>query len=199
MRFTGIRWNRRTAGIGAAIVATAVAGTASLAATAGFGEDGAVWGEGDGPVSTALHTVAFPAANGREVTIPKRDTERFAMVGVTWANPNVDFKGTVAVRTHAVDGDWSDWRPLELDNHFGPEPGAEATAGKARGGTDPGTAVQPRPVVAQQHRHRRRRAVAAHLVHQHRQGRDDHRRAAVVLDVPRLECSAGTLGADQRA
>ncbi|WP_406036668.1 N-acetylmuramoyl-L-alanine amidase [Micromonospora sp. NBC_00898] len=136
MRFSGIRWNRRTAGIGAAIVATAVAGTASLAA-AGFGEDDAVWGEGTGPVSTALHTVAFPAANGREVTIPRRDTERFAMVGVTWTNPNVGFKGTIAVRTHGVDGTWSGWRSLELDNHFGPEPGAEATAGKARGGTDP--------------------------------------------------------------
>ncbi|WP_319461005.1 N-acetylmuramoyl-L-alanine amidase [Micromonospora sp. RTP1Z1] len=136
MKLTGIRWNRRTAGIGAAIVATAVAGTASLAA-ADFGEDRAVWGEGAGPVSTALHTVAFPAANGREVTIPRRDTERFAMVGVTWANPSVDFKGAVAVRTHAVDGKWSGWRPLELDNHFGPEPGARATAGKARGGTDP--------------------------------------------------------------
>ncbi|SCG34931.1 N-acetylmuramoyl-L-alanine amidase [Micromonospora inositola] len=136
MRFTGIRWNRRTAGIGAAIVATAVAGTASLAA-AGFGEDLAGWSAGDEPVSTALHTVAFPAANGREVTIPRRDTDRFAMVGVTWANPKVDFKGTIDVRTHAVDGKWSGWRPLELDNHFGPEPGAEATAGKARGGTDP--------------------------------------------------------------
>ncbi|WP_200209199.1 peptidoglycan recognition protein family protein [Micromonospora coerulea] len=136
MKATGIRWNRRTAGIGAAIVATAVAGTASLAA-AGFGDDLAVWGASDGPVTTALHTVAFPAANGREVTIPRRDTERFAMVGVTWTDPKVDFTGSIAVRTHAVDGKWSDWRPLETDNHFGPEPGAERTAGKARGSTDP--------------------------------------------------------------
>ncbi|RZU74200.1 N-acetylmuramoyl-L-alanine amidase [Micromonospora kangleipakensis] len=136
MKLTGIRWNRRTAGITAAMVATAVAGTASLAA-AGYGEDLAVWGAGDGPVAAALHTVAFPAANGREVTIPRRDTERFAMVGVTWTDPQVDFKGTIDVRTHAVDGKWSGWRPLELDNHFGPEPGAEKTAGKARGSTDP--------------------------------------------------------------
>ncbi|RQW87289.1 hypothetical protein DKL51_26115, partial [Micromonospora globispora] len=117
-------------------MATAVAGTASLVAV-GFSDDVAEWAAGDGPVTTALHTVNFPAANGREVTIPKRDTDRFAMIGVTWTNPKLDFKGTISVRTHAIDGDWSGWRPLEIDNHFGPESGTEATAGKVRGGTDP--------------------------------------------------------------
>ncbi|PWU56677.1 hypothetical protein DLE60_25880, partial [Micromonospora globispora] len=117
-------------------MATAVAGTASLVAV-GFSDDVAEWTAGNGPVTTALHTVNFPAANGREVTIPKRDTDRFAMIGVTWTNPKLDFKGTISVRTHAIDGDWSGWRPLEIDNHFGPESGTEATAGKVRGGTDP--------------------------------------------------------------
>ncbi|WP_176731674.1 peptidoglycan recognition protein family protein [Micromonospora rhizosphaerae] len=132
---TGIRWSGRTAGIGAAIVATAVAGTAGIVAV-GFGDDAAKW-VADGPVTTALHTVDFPAANGREVSIPQRDTDRFAMVGVTWTNPKLDFKGTISVRTRAVGGGWSDWRPLEIDGHFGPETGSAATAGKARGGTDP--------------------------------------------------------------
>ncbi|MEU5942777.1 N-acetylmuramoyl-L-alanine amidase [Micromonospora sp. NPDC047548] len=136
MKLTGIRWSRRTAGIGAALVATAVAGTVSLVAV-GFGEDGTEWAAADAPVTTALHTVDFPAANDREMTIPQRDTDHFAMVGVTWANPKIDFKGAISVRTRAVDGGWSDWLPLDLDNHFGPEPGAEATSGKARGGTDP--------------------------------------------------------------
>ena len=136
MKLTGISWSGRTAGIGAAIVATAVAGTASLVAV-GFSDDVAEWAAGNGPVITALHTVQFPAANGREVTIPRRDTDRFAMIGVTWTSPKIDFKGTISVRTHAIDGDWSDWRPLEIDNHFGPESGSEATSGKVRGGTDP--------------------------------------------------------------
>ncbi|MGC5017651.1 N-acetylmuramoyl-L-alanine amidase [Micromonospora sp. DT47] len=103
----------------------------------GFGGDTAEWATADGPVKTALHNVDFPAANGREATIPQRDTERFAMVGVTWANPKINFKGSVAVRTRAVAGGWSDWQELDIDNHFGPEPGAESVDGKARGGTDP--------------------------------------------------------------
>ncbi|MEV0726936.1 hypothetical protein AB0I37_29705 [Micromonospora purpureochromogenes] len=136
MRLTGIRWSRRTAGVGASLVATAVAGTVGLVVV-GLGEHGAEWAAADGPVTTALHTVDFPAADDREVAIAQRETDRFAMVGVTWANPKVDFEGSISVRTRAVGGGWSSWLPLDLDNHFGPEPGAEATSGKARGGTDP--------------------------------------------------------------
>ncbi|MGN9776605.1 N-acetylmuramoyl-L-alanine amidase [Micromonospora sp. H33] len=135
MRLTGIRWSGRAAGIGAAVAATAVASTVTLVAV-GFGGGEAEW-VADGPVTTALHTVDFPAASGREVRIPERDADRFAMVGVTWTDPRVDFKGTISVRTRAVTGDWSDWRELDIDNHFGPEPGLEKTTGKARGGTDP--------------------------------------------------------------
>jgi hypothetical protein len=130
-----MRWSGRTVGIGAALAATALAGTASLAAV-GFGDDAARWAAADGPVATALHTVDFPAAAGREVTIPRRDTDRFALIGVTWTNPKLAFTGAITVRTRAVGGDWSGWRPLEIDNHVGPEPGAERT-GRARGGTDP--------------------------------------------------------------
>ncbi|MEH0842029.1 peptidoglycan recognition protein [Micromonospora sp. CPCC 205711] len=137
MKLTGIRWSRRAAGIGAAIAATAVASVGAVVAV-GFGGATAEWAAaGDGPVKTALHTVDFPAANGREASVPRRDTEPFAMVGVTWADPKTDFKGSIAVRTRAVAGGWSDWRKLDVDNHFGPEPGAESVDGKARGGTDP--------------------------------------------------------------
>ncbi|MCW3843819.1 N-acetylmuramoyl-L-alanine amidase [Micromonospora yasonensis] len=134
MKFTGIRWTSRRAGIVAATAATAVAGTVGLVAVS-YGDDGAEWAAGDGPVTTALHTVDFPAATGREVTVPRRDTDRFAMIGVTWTNPKATFRGTISVRTRAVGGGWSDWQPLELDSHRGPESGAEA--GRARGGTDP--------------------------------------------------------------
>ncbi|MDH6464614.1 uncharacterized protein with LGFP repeats [Micromonospora sp. A200] len=136
MRLTGIRWSRRTAGVGAGLVATAVAGTVGLVVV-GLGEDGAEWAAAEGTVTTALHTVDFPAADDREVAIAQRETDRFAMVGVTWANPKIDFEGTISVRTRAVGGGWSGWLPLEVHNHFGPEPGAEATSGKARGSTDP--------------------------------------------------------------
>jgi uncharacterized protein with LGFP repeats len=131
--------NRRAARIATALVATAVAGTAAVVAVgSGEGGTGAAGGAAaDGPVTTALRTVDFPAADGRSVAIPRRDTAVFAMVGVTWTDPKIDFRGTVSVRTRAVGGGWSDWLPLELDNHFGPEPGAEATSGKARGSTDP--------------------------------------------------------------
>ncbi|MGY0006214.1 N-acetylmuramoyl-L-alanine amidase [Micromonospora sp. I033] len=135
MRLTGIRWNRRTAGIAAAIVATTVAGTAGLVAV-GVNDGFAEWAEGS--ATPKLHTVAFPAPNGREVTIPRRDTERFAMIGVTWTNPQLDFRGTISVRTHAVGGRWSSWMPLELDGHLRPEPGSPAArTGRARGGSDP--------------------------------------------------------------
>ncbi|MGR6318075.1 N-acetylmuramoyl-L-alanine amidase [Micromonospora soli] len=133
MKLTGIRWTGRRIGIAAATVATAVAGTVSLVAVS-YGDGGARW-VADGPVTTALHNIDFPATDGREVTIPRRDTDRFALVGVTWTSPKVDFRGTVSVRTRAVGGDWSDWQPLELENHRGPESGAEAA--RARGGSDP--------------------------------------------------------------
>jgi hypothetical protein len=131
--------SRRTARIGTALVATAVTGAAAFVVM-GSGEDatgGADRAEGaaaDGPVTTALRTVDFPAADGREVAIPRRDTAVFALVGVTWADPTINFEGSVAVRTRAVGGGWSDWQALDLDNHLGPEPGTEK---KARGSTDP--------------------------------------------------------------
>ncbi|MFU8850658.1 peptidoglycan recognition protein [Micromonospora sp. SL1-18] len=131
MRPTGIHWNRRTVGIVAAIAATTLAGTVGMVALS-LGDEGAEWA--DAPVTTALHTVDFPAATGREITIPRRDTDRFALLGVTWANPKADLRGTIAVRTHAVGGDWSDWQQLELDGHGEPEPGS---TGPARGATDP--------------------------------------------------------------
>ncbi|MFJ8577756.1 N-acetylmuramoyl-L-alanine amidase [Micromonospora sp. NPDC093277] len=131
MRPTGIRWNRRTVGIAAAMATTTLAGTIGMVAVS-LGDEGAEWV--DAPVTTALHTVDFPAATGRDVTIPRRDTDSFALLGVTWANPKADFRGTIAVRTHAVGGDWSDWQQLELDGHSGPEPGS---TGPAHGATDP--------------------------------------------------------------
>ncbi|GAA4610368.1 hypothetical protein BJY16_007809 [Actinoplanes octamycinicus] len=83
-------------------------------------------------IKTALHTVDVATPSG----VPQRDTERFSLLGVTWADPADRPDGTIQVRTRSVaTGKWSGWEPLSVSD-IGPD-GAEAAGSGRRGGTDP--------------------------------------------------------------
>ncbi|SCF39060.1 N-acetylmuramoyl-L-alanine amidase [Micromonospora mirobrigensis] len=139
MRLAGIRWNGRTGGIAAAIVATTVAVTATMVTAGPDAEEDAAaqWELAEGPVTTALHTVELPAATPTEVVMPQRRTEKFSMVGVSWSDPKALLKGTISVRTRAArSGTWSAWKQLTTDDPGGADP-AEVARGAARGTADP--------------------------------------------------------------
>jgi hypothetical protein len=75
---------------------------------------------------------ADPAA--RRADVPRRDTDRFSMVSLTWTDPKDAPTGPVEVRTRkAGTGSWSDWQPLETEEARGPDQPAEADG--IRGGT----------------------------------------------------------------
>lgn len=70
------------------------------------------------------------------VLTPERQTERFALLGVTWrtgvrASGRVDVK----VRTRTA-GRWSGWAEARIEDNHAPDNGTAEAAG-ARGGTDP--------------------------------------------------------------
>ncbi|SFC15028.1 peptidoglycan recognition protein family protein [Streptomyces aidingensis] len=70
---------------------------------------------------------------GKRAEVPRTDTERFSMLGVTWTDPADEPQGTVEVRTRsALDGEWSGWQELE------PAPQMETREDDAgRGATEP--------------------------------------------------------------
>jgi hypothetical protein len=77
-----------------------------------------------------------PAAQG----LPRRDVDRFSLVGVVWDNPDTELHGRVQVRTRAtVSGAWSGWQDVET--HYGDDGAdpdtAERTSGRVRGATAP--------------------------------------------------------------
>ncbi|KUL37598.1 N-acetylmuramoyl-L-alanine amidase [Actinoplanes awajinensis] len=135
---------RATIGIGAAVaVLAAGGGVAVLTWPSGPGSGGSTVAAGvtvlppepnaEPPrITTALHTldVASPAG------VPQRDTDRFSLLGVTWADPADKPSGTVQVRTRGVaTGRWSGWQSLSIGD-TAPD-GAEAAAPGRRGATDP--------------------------------------------------------------
>jgi len=73
---------------------------------------------------------------GREtLRLAKRSVTRFSLLGVTWNDALLSFKGDAAVRTRSTaSGDWSSWQSLDL------EPAVAAgdpdvVAGRTRGGS----------------------------------------------------------------
>ncbi|WP_328476538.1 N-acetylmuramoyl-L-alanine amidase [Actinoplanes sp. NBC_00393] len=85
-------------------------------------------------IKTDLHTVDVSGSGG-SAEVPQRDTERFSLLGVTWANQSDAPKGAIEVRTRSVkSGKWSGWESLDLRD-TGPD-GAEA-ADPGRGATEP--------------------------------------------------------------
>ncbi|MBG0562148.1 N-acetylmuramoyl-L-alanine amidase [Actinoplanes aureus] len=139
---------RRVAiGIGAAVaVLAAGGGVAVLTLTSGPAETAAAAQDGvtvlppdpnaEPPrIPTDLHTVDI-AGSGGSAEVPQRDTKRFSLLGVTWADPKDKPEASIEVRTRGVkSGKWSDWQALEPSD-IGPD-GAEAAATARRGGTEP--------------------------------------------------------------
>ncbi len=89
--------------------------------------------------SQSLDLEGEPAVeNGREtLRMAKRAIPRFSLLGVTWDDPLLSFKGEAAVRTRsAASGDWSSWESLDLEPAVGAgDP--DVVAGRTRGGSLP--------------------------------------------------------------
>jgi len=63
-----------------------------------------------------VYDLALPAtATGRR-ELPRKDTEQFSLLGVSWTGASKRLDGTAQVRTHSIaTGEWSGWRDLGLD------------------------------------------------------------------------------------
>ncbi|GAA1356047.1 peptidoglycan recognition protein [Streptomyces beijiangensis] len=86
------------------------------------------------PVSSAVQALQLSGKDGR-LTLPKRDTEQFGLVGVTWTSPKAKLDADIEVRTHRLaTGAWSDWHSVQAENDDAPDAGAEPNA---RGGSAP--------------------------------------------------------------
>jgi hypothetical protein len=89
---------------------------------------------------STVHTVDLAPAAGSSTTsvkLPRRSTSQFSLLGVTWTDPRLDFRGAASVRTRAVGGAWSAWQALDLDDSRATDREDELVAGRARGGSDP--------------------------------------------------------------
>jgi hypothetical protein len=84
---------------------------------------------------------APPTADGSDqeheplALTPVRETDEFAMVGVTWRGSGKEADPDVWVRTRS-DDQWSNWQELEYDEEHGPDPGT-FEARRMRDGTAP--------------------------------------------------------------
>ncbi|MDR7276575.1 peptidoglycan recognition protein family protein [Catenuloplanes atrovinosus] len=89
-----------------------------------------------GQTDPAVQRVELAAArDGGTVTLPARTVRPFSLIGVTWPDAAQSISGTAQVRTRTRHA-WSQWRALDVDQHYGPD-GDRAEATGMRGGTDP--------------------------------------------------------------
>jgi hypothetical protein len=89
------------------------------------------------PVSTSLHSLDIAPAGNGTVTVAKRGTKPFSLLGLTWSDPKLAVAATVQVRTRAAkSGTWSPWQTLETTGTRGPDTGAESKR-DVRGGSEP--------------------------------------------------------------
>lgn len=69
--------------------------------------------------------------NGKDAVLPRQETERFSMLGVTWSDPAARINGRIEARTRAAGTErWTGWVRLDGDSGQGED-------GAARGGTEP--------------------------------------------------------------
>ncbi|MFF2846768.1 N-acetylmuramoyl-L-alanine amidase [Streptomyces sp. NPDC058001] len=120
---------------------TAAVATASVAGVLVFqGVTGSDQGDGNpdaksGPVETDVNRAALKVTgDGRSAALPRRDTEPYSMLGVTWTDPAAKVTGKVEVRTRsAKTGQWTGW--LDLDTEI--DSRMESERGGVRGATEP--------------------------------------------------------------
>ncbi|GAB7046090.1 hypothetical protein JCM9534A_12160 [Catenuloplanes indicus JCM 9534] len=90
----------------------------------------------DGQADPAVQQLELAVArDGGAVTLPPRTVRPFSLVGVTWPDPAQSIAGTAEVRVRTR-SEWSGWRALDVDQHFGADVGTPEAEG-VRGGTDP--------------------------------------------------------------
>ncbi|MDQ3714614.1 MAG: N-acetylmuramoyl-L-alanine amidase [Actinomycetota bacterium] len=71
------------------------------------------------------------------LALPHLDTEKFSLLGVTWAHSAASMDVLVKVRVLGLDGRWTEWLEAEA-NDIGDAPNVEAmTSGELRSGTEP--------------------------------------------------------------
>ncbi|MFF9816993.1 peptidoglycan recognition protein [Streptomyces sp. NPDC014006] len=90
-------------------------------------------GKADGPVRTAVHLLALRDQGHGEAVLSKRDTDRFALMGVSWTDPRAKIQGTIQARARdAETGEWTAWQNLT------PYPALlDGNRSGARGSTEP--------------------------------------------------------------
>ncbi|MFC7527477.1 N-acetylmuramoyl-L-alanine amidase [Actinoplanes sp. GCM10030250] len=82
-----------------------------------------------------LRLVAEQSGGIRTAELPRRDTEPFSLIGVTWADPRAVAEGAIEVRTRPADGrEWTPWQLLETDN---PDASGGTGGTAVRGASDP--------------------------------------------------------------
>ncbi|MET8166416.1 peptidoglycan recognition protein [Streptomyces sp. NPDC005329] len=80
-----------------------------------------------------VYDIALKGASADHQELARTDTEKFSLLGVTWAGGAKRLAGTAQVRTRSVaTGEWSAWHDLELDVDPLDKPGP-----KVRGASEP--------------------------------------------------------------
>ncbi|WP_338703745.1 peptidoglycan recognition protein [Streptomyces sp. Q6] len=63
-----------------------------------------------------VYDLALPGTTSGRRELPRKDTEEFSLLGVSWTGATKELDGTAQVRTHSLEsGEWSAWHDLELD------------------------------------------------------------------------------------
>lgn len=120
-----------------------VAGGAGMVtiAVAGPSGDGPAKGPAERPAK--LRTLGLGEGKAGERSLPSTETEEFSLVGIGWGDAKTRVTGDARIRTRdAVTGEWTGWRPLDLDAHL-----PDGTEVPERGASEPtwvgpSTAVQ---------------------------------------------------------
>ncbi|MFJ8229276.1 N-acetylmuramoyl-L-alanine amidase [Streptomyces sp. NPDC094448] len=113
-----------SAGVAGVLVLQSVAGGPS----GGSGEDGAKSGSAR---TEARASELKVAADRTSAELPRRDTEPFSLLGVTWNDPAARITGTIELRTKSTrSGKWTGWQSLDGDETGHGD-------GTGRGATDP--------------------------------------------------------------
>ncbi|MFG3409991.1 peptidoglycan recognition protein [Streptomyces sp. NPDC048142] len=122
----------------AAVTTAAVAGVLvfqGVTGTSDANRDGRASDAKSAPVKAEAHRTALKTSpDGGSASLPRRDTEPFSLLGVTWTDPAAQVTGRVEARTRsAVTGEWTGWLPLdtEVDGR------TEAGRSGVRGTTEP--------------------------------------------------------------
>lgn len=119
----------------AAVATAAVTGVLVFQGVTGSSTpDGAADAKSAPAEADVYQTPLKTSEDGATASLPRRSTERFSLLGVTWTDPAAKVAGQVEARTRsAATGEWTGWLPLdtEIDGR------TEAGRAGVRGTTEP--------------------------------------------------------------